>query len=129
MPKPTEVFGKNLQAVLGQRKQTWLAKQAGTTAAMISDYIAGKTFPNLKTLERIADALDRPLVELLGSEIPKPRHVINSMENQRLEAIGIILKLDEEKLGIALDTLRALPGLRLGVDDLDSAGGQLKRKT
>lgn len=102
--------------------QTWLAAEIEMKQPQLHRYLTGKQPLPLPVLDDCLDALDLTLEELLAITPA-------SLKEDQLEAIGIILKLDEEKLGIALDTLRALPGLRLGVDDLDSAGGQLKRKT
>ena len=96
MAKPTELFGKNLKDALGERSQGWLAKEADTTSAMISDYINGKTFPNLKTAERIADALGLSVADLIGDD-PPPSPPEPKIEQMKLTAISRIIRLTREE--------------------------------
>lgn len=106
MTKPSEAFGKNLKITLGDRSQTWLAEETGTTPAMISDYVKGKTSPNLKTAEKIADALGVSLAALIGDTPPKA--IFPAIERLRLEVIALALSadVDETALGFAIRGLK-----------------------
>jgi len=92
MPKPSEIFGKRLEVALEGRSQTWLAREAETTPAMINGYINGKGTPNIKTAERIAEALGVSLASLVdtGPIVAQPK--VPTIEEARLAVIAFILK-------------------------------------
>lgn len=72
MPKPSECFGKNLKSALtGEKNQTWLAKELKIRVATVSDWVNGKTVPDLKDAEAAATAVGLPLSALIGDEPPR----------------------------------------------------------
>jgi len=65
-----------IKEVLKEKRLTavWLASQIGITQPNMSNMVSGKSKPSLDTLERIATALNVPIVDLF--EQP-PTDVIN----------------------------------------------------
>ena len=60
-------FGRNLQCMLHKKQidQGYLARQLGTTDAMISRYIHGIAIPSVYKVARIAEILDCDISELV----------------------------------------------------------------
>ena len=104
------------QIIVGVRKskgigQNALAKRAGMTPAQLCQFEKGRVSPTLRTLERIAAALDMTVVELLGgaggmstAEKPETREALpddyvalRACEPDAAKALKAILP-EEEKL-------------------------------
>ena len=61
------IFFTNVLRILGERNMTKgeLAELSGVSISFLSDMTTGKGNPSLKTMERVADALETPLATLL----------------------------------------------------------------
>lgn len=64
------MLGKNISELLYEQRKTqvWLAKQCGVTKGHINQIISGKTYPSLRLLFKISEALSVSVEKIIDKQ-------------------------------------------------------------
>lgn len=109
MANPLETLGINIarqRERSGYSTQTAFADVVGVKQATVSAWEAGKVDIPYSTLYRIAEKLKTSPAALVDPSVP----ISGSSQLDQLEAIKLVLGLQGDHLGLALERLRKLSG-------------------
>lgn len=92
-----EVLRSNVISHLGDRPQSWLAKEAGINQGSLSQFLRGAGNPSVETIEAMAKALKVPAAALLGGSSEKnyliPEDILKLLDGQSPEVFATIRSL------------------------------------
>lgn len=124
-------FSDNLKRIRNEKKITLkeLGEKLGCSPQSIAQYESGKRNPKIETLQKIADALEVPLVELFVIDDDKLGKVVDLTELDTTEQVKLsLLKLLTDKsLDFQNDKTGEIKHFQLSVfyDYLESIGYKL----
>jgi transcriptional regulator with XRE-family HTH domain len=97
-----EIFSENLKAIRKEKKisQQYIAERSDMLASTYNRIENMKVSPSIETIERIADAIGVPFVELFQS-----REISDKSLLQKLEILNQMSEYNQSVVGILLDSI------------------------
>lgn len=97
-----EIFSENLKAIRKEKKisQQYIAERSDMLASTYNRIENMKVSPSIETIERIADAIGVPFVELFQS-----REISDKSLVQKLEILNQMSEYNQSVVGILLDSI------------------------